>query len=96
MVAIKKKKLDSGEPFYDEEERNRAIVVPDSFIGPVRDSIFGMYAAKQHVTVDTVLQTLRDEYITRASSWKWSRSTHYRFRTEKMHYSYSKHHTTRT
>ncbi|TMW55725.1 hypothetical protein Poli38472_010607 [Pythium oligandrum] len=85
-----RKKLESGEPFYDEEERDRAMEVPPSFAGDVRDAIFDMYAAKQHVTLDTLLKTLQDKRVTRTSGWKWSRSTLYRFLTDTMHYTYGK------
>jgi len=85
-----RKKLESGEPFYDDEERDRAMVVPHSLAGPVRDAIFDMYAEKKHVTLDTLLKRLEELRVTRMSGWKWSRSTLYRFLTDKMHYTYGK------
>lgn len=85
-----RKKLQNDVPFVDEETRERAMEVPLSFAGVVRSAINAIQANKQRVTVDVILRHLELRPNTRSSGWKWSRTTLYRFLTDKMNYTYGK------
>lgn len=80
-------KLDSGEPFED-DTRNRDMVVPDYFMPVIRQTISQMYSDKKHVTLTTLMAELQSERVTSSSGWNWSRATLHRFMTSKMNFSY--------
>jgi hypothetical protein len=81
-------RLEKGEQWEDEETRNRAMEVPEPFVSVVREAIVNIYADKEHVTLDTLLQKLASGVRTRATCWEWSRATLYRFLTAQMGYNY--------
>lgn len=80
-------KLESGEAFED-DTRNRDMVVPEYFIPVIRQTITQMYVDNKHVTVTTLLAELTTARVTRSSGWKWSRATLHRFLTTKMRYTH--------
>ena len=49
----------------------------------------GMYKNKKHVTLNTLLQPLKERVATRTLQWKWAKATLHRFLTNIMHYCYT-------
>jgi hypothetical protein len=67
--------LKNGEPFCDEEFRDRDMQVPDDMIPVVRETIADMYLSKKTVTLDLLMNKLQSLVVTRNLGWKWCRAT---------------------
>ena len=65
------------------------MAVLDEFIPYVQKTSMGMYKDKKHVTLNTLLQQLKESVANRSLQQKWARATLHRFLTNKMHYCYT-------
>ena len=79
------KKLDTGESFPNANIHERKMSVPEEFISIIWKTIFTMYKAKEHVTIDTILGKLQanKEGRKKHAKWIWSRTTLYNFLVKK-------------
>ena len=77
------KKIWKGEPFPEDDERHRDMEVPEEFIPVIWKALMGMYATKEHVTIDSLFNKLKKRVNTRQTDWHWSRATLHRFITSK-------------
>ena len=62
--------------------------VSEEFIPVIWKALMGMCTTKEHVTIDSLFNKLKERVNTRQTDWHWSRATLHRFITSKTDFCY--------